>query len=352
MNIFLKLLLLMSCSNLLLPMLYLDRENITLELSDDKVAFVNASSDQNIKIYDQLTDQLLFILVGHQSPIVGLINLENNIMSISSDGAIRVWDVSSGEYCYSLLPSVHKLEKLPQYIEDRKVISVIEESSIGLWARDFYCNYRLYSKLIAHSDKIECLLVLEDETIVSSSHDGTIRIWDIKRGGESKVIYLGDGGYASSLVEVGHARIASCGSFDEAIKIWDLESCECEYILSGHTGFINCLMMLAAPIEFQGPILHNKLISASCDNTVRVWDLNNMQCERVLVGHEAPVSSLVNLAVSKDLESQNIGNGLFASGSWDGVVKIWNGINGECFGTIQINLGPIVDFLKIKESHA
>ncbi len=268
-------------------------------------------------------------------------------MSIHSDGTMKIWDTSSGEYRFSVIPSIERLEKLSHYAGPDKSVSILNDNSVGLWVRDLDGSYKLYSKLEGHGEKIECLFVLQNGMVVSSSNDSTIVIWDW-RTGEIRSIYLESGESVNSLIDIGYNRIASSDSLNETIKIWDLSSCQCEYVLSGHTDFVNCLMNLPTPQGPQGPVLH-KIVSGSCDKTVRIWDLNNMQCELILLGHNAPVSCLSSLSVSTELESQHVGNGFFVSGSWDGVFKIWNGMRGECLGTILVKLGPVSDFLKIKE---
>ena len=56
----------------------------------------------------------------------------------------------------------------------------------------------------------------------------------------------------------------------------------------------------------------NRLLSASADKTIRMWDIESRRCEQVLEDHARPVLSL---AVA--------GNKLF-SGSYDYTIKVWS----------------------------
>ena len=56
----------------------------------------------------------------------------------------------------------------------------------------------------------------------------------------------------------------------------------------------------------------NRLLSASADKTIRMWDIDSRRCEHVLEDHARPVLSL---AVC--------GNKLF-SGSYDYTIKVWS----------------------------
>ncbi len=73
-----------------------------------------------------------------------------------------------------------------------------------------------------------------------------------------------------------------------------------------------------------------KVLSASHDKTVRVWDWRKSKCERVLKGHADSVRCLALL-----------GSNLVASASWDGTVRIWDWRTGEQQATLTLNLGRL-----------
>jgi F-box and WD-40 domain protein CDC4 len=57
------------------------------------------------------------------------------------------------------------------------------------------------------------------------------------------------------------------GSRDSTLRVWDLDTGACRFVLRGHTDSVRCL------------VLHESLaISGSYDHTVRVW---NYQTGRV-----------------------------------------------------------------------
>lgn len=58
----------------------------------------------------------------------------------------------------------------------------------------------------------------------------------------------------------------------------------------------------------------DRLISASADKTVRVWDVPGRRCERVLENHSRPVLSLA------------VSNGRLYSGSYDYTIKVCVGV--------------------------
>ncbi|KNC51179.1 WD repeat-containing protein 61 [Thecamonas trahens ATCC 50062] len=67
-----------------------------------------------------------------------------------------------------------------------------------------------------------------------------------------------------------------------------------------------------------------KIVTGSVDNTVKVWDAENMVAEHELTGHDLGV---IDVAV-------NGAGDLAASTSFDSTIKIWNLENGTCTSTI------------------
>ncbi|MGQ9519967.1 MAG: protein kinase domain-containing protein [Candidatus Fervidibacter sp.] len=72
------------------------------------------------------------------------------------------------------------------------------------------------------------------------------------------------------------------------------------------------------------------LLSASHDNTIRVWDWQKGKNKRVLKGHSNSVRCLALLSGNR-----------VASASWDGTVRIWNWQTGEQVLLLQGRIGRI-----------
>lgn len=73
------------------------------------------------------------------------------------------------------------------------------------------------------------------------------------------------------------------GGCDKQLRVWDVKSGYCIYVLDGHTSTIRCLR-----------VLHNRpiAISGSRDATLRVWDVQRGKLLRTLTGHEESVRCL------------------------------------------------------------
>lgn len=73
-----------------------------------------------------------------------------------------------------------------------------------------------------------------------------------------------------------------------------------------------------------------KLLSASHDKTVRVWDWQKGKNERVLIGHTDSVRCLALLGDNK-----------FASASWDGTVRVWDWWLGNQVAILDAGIGQL-----------
>ncbi|MBF0384214.1 MAG: DUF4365 domain-containing protein, partial [Magnetococcales bacterium] len=94
----------------------------------------------------------------------------------------------------------------------------------------------------------------------------------------------------------------------------------------GHTDTINSVLL--TPDE-------KKIISASSDSTIKVWDADSGKCIGTLEGHLAPVN---HICLSKD------GASLF-SNSDDSSIKIWDVKSGSCLATLlDPSRGSVIDF--------
>jgi WD40 repeat protein len=108
---------------------------------------------------------------------------------------------------------------------------------------------------------------------------------------------------AVALTPDGHRVISA--SADRTLKLWDLQTGQLLRTFAGHEGPVNAV----APTP-DGRFL----VSASHDRTLKIWDLMNGRPVRTLAGHRGRVSAMV---VTPD--------GRYAlSGSLDGTLKLWD----------------------------
>ena len=169
----------------------------------------------------------------------------------------------------------------------------------------------LPSKLVTkvNAYRSECLekYLLRDLSNIVQEYD------PIKDKWECETTLKGHTDLVNALCILPGNKLASA-SCDKTIKIWDLSSGKCETTLQGHQNSVNALCLLPG----------NKLASGSCDKTIKIWDLTSGKCETTLQGHKHSVNALCILPGNK-----------LASGSCDKTIKIWDLSSGKCETTLQ-----------------
>lgn len=232
-----------------------------------------AVSNDNIQIWDSLTERRLKTLVGHQGWIWWIDWSPDGslIASAADDQTVRIWEVES-ERCLQVL-----------------------EGHSG-WVRS-----------LAWSG---C-----GRYIASSSEDQTIRIWEVSTGDCLHVLAGHTGAIRSIAWNPHHARLVS-GSYDQTIRLWDPER--------GH-----CLRTLPD----QGyPIWSTAwnpdgdcFASAGPTATVRVWTaLDNLETQ-CFSGHTDRVLAL----------SWSADGTMLASSSNDRTIKLWDRKTRDCIKTLR-----------------
>ena len=77
--------------------------------------------------------------------------------------------------------------------------------------------------------------------------------------------------------------MAVSGSFDDTVRLWNLETGACLATLQGHSGDVNTVQITAdGRFAFSG----------SDDKTIKIWDLAAKICLGTLEGHDSRVDSI------------------------------------------------------------
>ena len=198
--------------------------------------------------------------------------------------------------------------------------------------------------LVGHTNGTCHIDVLPNNQLVSSSWDGTLRIWCLVKGesiqrirfieaekitpdlslGELKVlenarilccvekfIFVFDLTAGTSTTFTGHkdwvesadilpdGRLVSA-SVDKTIKIWNFSDGKCLKTIRSQTTY--CMRLLP----------DNKAITASEEKSIKIWNLDSGLCVKTLAGHTSAIWSLAIISNEK-----------IASCSEDKTIRIW-----------------------------
>ncbi|KAL1917150.1 uncharacterized protein VTP21DRAFT_4806 [Calcarisporiella thermophila] len=243
-----------------------------------------------------------------------------------------------------------------------KLVSASLDNTVRVWD---LADYRCLGTLDGHSDMVRCLQ-LEGKRAITGSRDRSIRVWDLERMGHEEPAYPQDEAPIRSQTESSTLEDEADGAGERKGK--GRESAEapvasiapaskgvqtCTSVLEGHMGEVTCLY-------FEG----NTLVSGSQDKTMRQWDLNTGQCTLSLdilwatKGSVAKVDPWHQNAVLDDLDLSGWGyvgalqfwRFALASGTADGMVRMWDMRTGQAHRALFGHTGPITS-LQFDEVH-
>lgn len=117
-------------------------------------------------------------------------------------------------------------------------------------------------------------------------------------------VLRGHEGWIPSVAISPDGRFFVSASHDQTLRIWNMETGECSKILQGHTNKITRVMFWDA----------KHLVSAAEDCTIRIWQLDPDRCLTVIPAHSQSIEALAIHPASH----------LLASGSKDRSIKLWN----------------------------
>jgi WD40 repeat protein len=148
------------------------------------------------------------------------------------------------------------------FFPDGMRIATSSDSSIRVW--DVVSGSEVIASLTGHTDDVWCLFVsLDGLHIASGSADRTVRLWNATTGAEVLPPLRGHRSWVSSVAFSPDGTMIASGSDDQSIRVWDAASGCTVIALCGHMG--NVVSVVFTPDGRQ-------IISNSTDDSIRVWD--------------------------------------------------------------------------------
>lgn len=327
-------------------------------------AVLSWTLDGTLRLWEPSSGEVVTTFVGHNAKVTGAALLgPGRLVTSSSGGTLRLWGL--GEDRFSKILGGHEGEVLGVLgLSDRRAVSWSVDRTIRIWDVE---EGREELILRGHEDTVtSCALTRDGWTLFSGSADTTVRQWDLSSG-ELMHTWRGHQGPVTAL-EAGEGFVVSA-SLDGTLRVWPLWASPSfePMTLTGHSlGFLGCVLHLErlatwsydqtiivwdsnlGPFSsWQGPekkvILRghtaavlsctffpngDRLVSASADGTLRIWDVETGETLHVLTGHSGPVR-----AVAMDTEYISGLRGRIAeqivSASDDRTLRVWNAESGE-----------------------
>lgn len=177
----------------------------------------------------------------------------------------------------------------------------------------FYENDKKIYSFQAHKDFIRRIETINN-FILTCSDDTTIKLWKYENGQVSLVsIFEGHSHFVMDIqivsIEDNNFTFVS-SSLDGTVRLWSTKQKNCLYVLSGHTDGVNSATPLQPVTNTTKQSSSSIIVSCSDDLSVKIWD--NQKCVYTIRGH------------TKNVNRVRFFNNFFCTLSEDGYIKIYN----------------------------
>jgi len=201
--------------------------------------------------------------------------------------------------------------------------------------------------LKGHTGRITAISITPDgKRAISGSWDTTVRVWNLDSG-ECERVLEGHTYWVSSVsITRDGRRAVSSGRTD--VRNWSCDTGECEWVFDESPSQIEAVSITPDGTRaVSGSGERSGRYPGSYDSTVIVWDLETGECERVLERHTGQIDQASSwiLAVSITRDGRRA-----VSGGNDSTVRVWNCETGECERVLEGHTDRILAVSTTSES--
>ncbi|KIH91948.1 ribosome assembly protein 4 [Sporothrix brasiliensis 5110] len=291
----------------------------------------------------------------------------------SGDHTARIWDTETGTPKFTLKKHRGWVLAVAWSPDGTRLATCSMDGSVIVW--DPETGLVVGKELTGHSKPVLALAwepyhAMQDGVLqlASASKDGTVRVWAANSGTVQHVLSGHKG--SVSCVKWGGAGYIYSASHDKTVRVWDAARGTLVHELKAHAHWVNHLALSTDFVLRTGYFDHltggggaagaegipttdeakrekararyekaagahgtkgERLVSASDDFTMYLWDPSKTKPVTRMVGHQKAIN---HVTFSPD--------GLFvASSSWDNHTKIWRAHDGSFSSTLRGHVAPV-----------
>jgi len=270
--------------------------------------------------------QELLTLGGHEGPVLGAVWSPDGtrIATASQDDTARLWDARTGEEL-AVLKHRSDVNSVAFSPDGRLVVTAGQDGTARVW--DVTTGEEL--AILQHGGGVISAVFSPDgRLLVTGSHDDTARVWEVaieeKQDGEEpsvgemavkELAVLQHKGSVWSAVFSPDGQLVVTASWDDTARVWEATTGKELAVLRGHTGLVR-----SAVFSLDGQLV----VTASQDGTARVWDAATGK-EVAVLQHE---DSVWSAAFSPDGQ-------WVVTASRDGTSRVWDAETGEKLAVLR-----------------
>lgn len=256
-------------------------------------------------------------LIGHGG-MVRAIDVSSDgalVVTASFDFTARIWDFGTQNEVAVLDAHEGPVTSAVFSLDGKHVVTTSDDKTAIIWTAP---DGKLVRRLEGHGHKVMTAAVSADGTqIATGAWDKTVRIWSMATGETVRVIQAS--APVNDVAFVNGGTWVAAGGHDGKIGMWSIADGRLQGVLEGHRQGITKLSPLPGG---------NRLLSASIDRTLRLWDVKSGQQVSTLLHSETRTGQVYAASASPD------GHRALSAGR-DGRLVIWDLDTGKIKTTLQ-----------------
>lgn len=283
-------------------------KNQTLAFTPNgKILACTGKGESVIKFWDwKNSKELKNLTITHK--FLGIPDLcfedDKTLIILSSNGHIRKWDINSSQEISRTQFNNTKSEKV-----------ISQDGSIYVSGDPVQGRIRIWN---ISEEKMGSELTVKQDGIIQKSVRSLFQSNDRNTNNKKGIWRIA--------ISADKKQIVSYHK-DNIVRLWDTNSKNQKILFRLQSGYVN-----AMTFSFDNRFL----AIAKTDKTILMWDLINRRSHTILKGHK---KSVIALAFSSNED------GLIASGSSDGTIRLWNSVSGVERGIIATGYSDRINTL-------
>lgn len=274
-----------------------------------------------VRLWDILTGELKHTLTEFSGQVNSLAFSPDGHILASGEGhpdnAVRLWNTDTGNIIHSIKSQIGSIYHV-LFTQNKNIISLGGHHKVQVWDTSTLTPLDLLSEEIGKV--IGLGSSIDGKTLVSSSQDKIIRIWDIDTGKITYKFSIHNRTLNISLST--NQKYLVTKDFGNVLGVWEIETGMLKHTITGFTSPIRSIAL--APDD--------NTIACANFKVVEIWQASTGNKLHTLTGHDHYV----------DTVTFNSNGSVLASGSFDTTIRLWNALSGVYLHTLtQDRIGEV-----------
>ncbi|MHA2233457.1 MAG: WD40 repeat domain-containing protein, partial [Candidatus Hodarchaeales archaeon] len=291
----------------------------------------SGSSDGSIRLWNLTDGNVLHVLSRHHYGVIALDFSPSGELLVSGgiDNMINLWNVSSGEHLHTWSMYPHGVIDL-KWSPDGQTLAV----GGGEWMVDVKLGNQhdkllrllngttgeVLRSFVGHTDAVMSIAFSKDGSkLLSGSWDKSSRLWNVSSGLELRAFGNHTDKVTSVLFSPDESMVLS-GSLDKTVKLWNANTGDLiqeflanQSIWSMALSPVSQILAVAVDPSITWPNRYWLTFGEMHNCSIQLWDTTGGEILETLRGHRNTIESVT---FSAD-------GAILASASWDWQVKLW-----------------------------